>query len=92
MKQTQRQQVEAILKQDGKISNFYAINNRITIRLSDIIMKLRRDGWEIETTYNPHDETECIYTVKGRPTRKVYESVYIPETNSVKLVVKEIEI
>lgn len=43
---TQREVVEKILLEEGSITNFRCIDERITLRLGDVIFKLRGEGWE----------------------------------------------
>lgn len=43
---TQKKQVEEKLLRDGFCTNFWAIDTRTTLRLGDIIFKLRKEGWE----------------------------------------------
>jgi len=50
-KKTQKQKVEELLLKNGAISNFYCINNRITIRLGAIINLLTKEGYKFETFY-----------------------------------------
>lgn len=85
MKKTQRQKVEDILKVEGKVSNFHALETRLTIRLGAIIHNLRQDGWDIETEMHG---SECVYVLKGQPTRTVMRPVFL-ENGMVKLVPKQ---
>jgi hypothetical protein len=68
-KKTQREKVVEILLRDKQISNFFSINTRLSIRLSDIIHKLRKDGWEIETKM---EGKECIYKLVSAPTQTLF--------------------
>ncbi len=54
-----------ILERDGQIDNFYAIGNRISLRLGARIWELRRAGWEIETDKRPDKNT--VYRVIPKP-------------------------
>lgn len=52
MRKTQKQIVKELLRQQGKVDNFYCIENKITIRLGAIIERIRsEDGWVIEGGY-----------------------------------------
>lgn len=46
---TQKKIVEEKLLADGFVTNFWAIDSRTTLRLGDIIFKLRNEGWEFST-------------------------------------------
>lgn len=43
-KKTQKEQVKGLLLKNGVVSNFYCINNKITIRLGAIINLLKNNG------------------------------------------------
>ncbi len=44
MKETIKDKVLKILRKDGQIDNFYCIDNRLTIRLGDVIFRLQKEG------------------------------------------------
>lgn len=48
LKPTQKEVVRGILENQGYITNFFAMDNRITIRLGAIICELRKEGYFIE--------------------------------------------
>ncbi len=48
--QTQLEQVIEKIEQDGEVSNFWAIDNRI-LRLAGYIYFLRNEGYVFETKY-----------------------------------------
>ncbi len=48
-KRTQLDRIIEILERDGQIDNFYAIHNRISLRLGARIWDLRARGYVIET-------------------------------------------
>lgn len=58
----------AILKRDGEISNFYAIENKLTLRLAARVKDLRNKGWEIHTDKMP--DKNCIYHLVAEPAPK----------------------
>lgn len=41
--------IKSILLKKKVIDNYYVIDKRITTRISDVIFKLRNQGWNIET-------------------------------------------
>lgn len=49
------------LKKEGKVDNFWAIDNRI-LRLSDIIFRLKKEGHNIVTDYDGRKgKKNCVY-------------------------------
>lgn len=60
-----KQKVVEILKTQGSITNWYAIDHRITTRLSSIIERLRKQGWIINTEIE--DNKNCTYRVIYAP-------------------------
>lgn len=66
---SQRARVEEILRNEGKVSNWYSIDSRLSIRLGAIIFKLRKEGWEIETYMNGK---ECIYKLIKAPEPRLF--------------------
>ena len=68
---SQREVVEKILLEEGSIDNFRCIDQRITLRLSDIILKLRREGWEFspESGFIPGTKN-WSYILKSAPKPK----------------------
>ncbi len=69
-KKTQKEKVADILKEKGEISNFFAIDTRLTIRLGAIIL----EGWEINTKM---ENNNCIYSLANKPTRTVTRPVML---------------
>lgn len=69
-KETIKEQVKEILERDGKIDNFYCIDNRITTRLSDTIFRLQKEGWEFDEEKSGYlgDSKNWCYVVKGKKT------------------------
>jgi hypothetical protein len=53
----QTKQVAHILEERGEIDNFWAIDTRLTTRLSAAIHDLRNLNWEIETTRTENKNT-----------------------------------
>lgn len=58
MTQTQIEQVRKRLEKNGKVDNYWAIDNRITTRLGAYICDLRKAGWKI-TTKRGFQLTKC---------------------------------
>jgi hypothetical protein len=54
-----------ILERDGQIDNFYAIHNRISLRLGARIWDLRAQRWEIET--EKREDKNTVYKVIRKP-------------------------
>ena len=69
MKQkTQKQCVEEVLREEGEIDNFSVISGDAgfrCLRLGDIIFRLRREGWEIDTQLQPNKNT--VYKLLSAP-------------------------
>ncbi len=57
-----------IIERDGRIDNFYAIHNRISLRLGARIWDLRQRGYEFRTEERADKNT--IYHVTARPGAK----------------------
>ncbi len=74
MKISQLQQVENILLREGKIDNFFAIDTRLTLRLGDIIFKLRNKGYEIQTDTTTKN---TVYKLISKPCT-TYSPTTIP--------------
>lgn len=70
---TQRQRVIEILERDGRIDNWYAIDTRLSTRLSDHINELRNAGWEIETEIL--ENKNCVYRLVKLPVAKQLQLV-----------------
>ena len=64
-KKTQLARIIEILERDGQIDNFYAIHNRISLRLGARIWDLRNAGWVIET--EECFDKNTIYRLVTRP-------------------------
>lgn len=56
-----------LLRTDGFITNFYAIDNRISLRLGSIINRLRNKGWKITTEMQ---DNNCLYRLISEPDPK----------------------
>lgn len=63
---TSKDRIVEILNLRGEISNFFCIDNRITTRLSDVIFRLKKVGWEFRSEMN---EKNCTYYVLKNPTK-----------------------
>jgi hypothetical protein len=71
---SQLTRIEEILLRDGKIDNFYCINNRLTIRLAMHINLLRtKRGYKIRTEERP--DKNCIYHLVAVPKPQQLELV-----------------
>jgi hypothetical protein len=62
---SQLERIIEILERDGQIDNFFAIHNRISLRLGARIWDLRAQGWEIET--EQREDKNTVYRVTKRP-------------------------
>jgi hypothetical protein len=65
---SQLERIVEILERDGQIDNFYAIHNRISLRLGARIHELREAGWEIET--EQREDKNTVYRVVKQPVAK----------------------
>lgn len=61
---SQKQKIKTILREQGKISNFFAVETKLTYRLAARIAEIRKEGWDIETK---EEDTNCIYTLIREP-------------------------
>lgn len=57
---SQKEQIRRKLLEDRRVSNFWAIENKVTLRLAAIIDVLRKEGMNIKTEMHGK---ECIYTL-----------------------------
>lgn len=73
-KKSNKQIIKKLLLDNGQISNYYLIDNRITTRASEYIRQLREEGLDIETEMNGK---ECIYKLKTMPKKQVIEIVEV---------------
>lgn len=69
MKQTIKSKVEQILLKQGYIDNFFAIDTRLTLRLSDVIFQLSQSGWSFDEEKSGYigDTKNWRYVVKTSP-------------------------
>jgi hypothetical protein len=65
---TQLDRIIEILDRDGQIDNFYAIHNRISLRLGARIWDLRAAGWEIDT--EQREDKNTVYKLINKPAPK----------------------
>ena len=65
---TQLERIIEILERDGQIDNFYAIHNRISLRLGARVHELRQAGYVIRTDERPDKNT--VYTLVSKPAPK----------------------
>lgn len=63
---TQKNLILKKLKDEGAVSNLWAIQNGIW-RLGAIINVLREEGYEIETDYQPSKSKVTTYRFKSKP-------------------------
>jgi hypothetical protein len=70
---TQTQRIAAILEREGKIDNFRAIHERISLRLGARIWDLRARGYEIATEELPDKNT-------------VYRLISVPKARQITFV------
>jgi hypothetical protein len=71
MKQTQEQFVITHLKEHGKISRNFCLQNFIS-RLGAIICNLNQNGWDIQGNWVKTDNgRDYVYTLLDRPKKKV---------------------
>jgi len=88
MKVTQKQKIIERFKQDGFVTNFWAIDNYI-LRLASIISMLRKEGWNIKTEYKGvKGHKNCKYHLLEIPTRTVKRPVF-NDDRSVMLIPKQ---
>lgn len=91
MKKTQKQKIIDKFRNEGFVSNFWAIDNYI-LRLASIISTLRQEGWDIRTEYKGKvGDKNCHYYLNTKPTR-IIKSPIFNENGTVKLVDKKIEL
>lgn len=65
---SQLTKIEAILRAEGQIDNFYCVNNRLTWRLGARIDDLKKRGWEFAGGY--YDDRN--------PKNYVYKVIHCP--------------
>jgi hypothetical protein len=70
---SQVNQIAEILRRNGRITNFWCIDTKLTLRLAARINDLRNKGWEIKTTEKANKDTE--YVLIKDPTAPV-KSMY----------------
>jgi hypothetical protein len=77
-KPSNKDKVKKILLDEGVIDNKFCLMNGTSWRLSDIILKLRREGMDIETIYNtPEVGKNTHYILKNRHPIIVYDEVMV---------------
>jgi hypothetical protein len=65
---THTQKIRDILEKRGQISNFHAIERRLSLRLGARIFNLRAEGWKIETRKKKNKDT--VYVLISKPKRR----------------------
>lgn len=66
-KETQKLRLVRVLRSEGKIDNFRAINDGISYRLGARIYDLKQEGWEFYPMRHPEQKQNYIYIVKKDP-------------------------
>ena len=56
----QKEIIRDKLLQDRQVSNYWAVENRVTLRLASIINLLRKEGYDIKTEMRGN---ECVYKI-----------------------------
>ncbi len=71
---TIKQRVVEILEKEGRIDNFYCIDNRITTRLSDVIFRLMKEGWvfDHDTSGYAKGTKNWVYKLKSKPIKTLF--------------------
>lgn len=67
---THKAEVEKRLRETGAVDNFWAFNNRVTLRLGAVIHVLKREGWvfdEEKSGYIP-DTKNWRYVLVSAPS------------------------
>lgn len=65
---SQLERIIEILERDGQIDNFYAIHNRISLRLGARVWDLKQLGWQFET--NQREDKNTVYRVVRQPAAR----------------------
>lgn len=67
---TNKEIIKEKLEKEGRISNYWCIDTRLTTRLSEYIRQLREEGMEIETDFDPkkNKSKDCIYKLVTKET------------------------
>lgn len=65
---TQLKTIAKILSTEGKIDNFRAIQERISLRLGARVWDLKSKGWQIKTEELPNKNT--VYHLISKPEPK----------------------
>lgn len=87
-KETQKDRVRKILLANGKIDNYYCIENKLTIRLGAIMCALKEEGFKFTSNYIEGTKN-CVYTLVDTPKVEVKRLIVVPTgDNSVRLVEK----
>jgi hypothetical protein len=61
---SQLPRIIAILEKEGRISNFYAVENKLTLRLAARIADLKAKGYEFRTEMQGKN---CVYVLTKVP-------------------------
>jgi hypothetical protein len=69
MKPSQTEHILLLLVRDGMVSNFYCIENKITLRLAARVKDLRNKGYWI--TSHKQKNKDCIYKLESLPVNAV---------------------
>jgi len=60
---TQKEKIKEILERDGRVDNFYCIDQRISIRLGAIINVLKSEGWNFRGDYLEGTKNYCYWVI-----------------------------
>lgn len=78
-KKSNEDKVIYILLQQGYIDNYYCVDTRLTLRLSDIIFHLKNKGWKFDEDksgyINSKQPKNWYYIVSFCPFKKVIYTV-----------------
>ena len=77
---SQKEQIKKILLSQGEITRNVAIRELYITRLSDIVFKLKAEGWDIKGEDRPYEHgLDYVYYLVKSPMTKVTYTV--PELN-----------
>jgi hypothetical protein len=81
-RKTQLDRIVEILERDGQMDNFYAIHNRISLRLGARIWDLRARGYRIETE-EKSDKNTILPSYRYPQTRAAYARLIVQKRNGL---------
>lgn len=74
MKLSQCEQIAEILRKEGRIDNFRAIQEKITLRLGARIFDLGKLGWKFRKYFANPERTNYVYEVVHEPDERESDS------------------